>query len=241
MSSKTNRGLTKYLTGSRLFMVTLAVAALCACVSDGDYVAGDFEAAPLFGMVYDLGGKPCVNAAISLDEETTAQTDINGRFVLQSVTKGSHTVNVRKSGYEDLNTKLDFVNRNQVLYLRVTSFDQLLAQTEQALSTRSFGEAESLFTRAEAIIEDDPVALFLKAIYYRLMREPQKAIDALTKAIRDGTNEPPAYLLLADIYEHDFTDTAQAISYLEQYLKLQGDPDIQKRVDALRESLTTGE
>jgi hypothetical protein len=215
--------------------VALASALLVgSCLTQREERLREFTEAPLTGMVYDHDQAPCANALVVVDGTDGPHTDINGRFATDPIGRGGHRVLVKKQGFEELEVSFEFMNRNQVLYLRVISVDQLLRQAETALEGKRLVEVERLLARAQAIDAANPVGKYLCALWHLERDEADAAADILTELERAGYREPIVFLTLADVYEFHLARTAEAILQLEQYLKLQGDPEVSKRLDELR-------
>ena len=122
-----------------------------------------------------------------------------------------------------------------MLYLKVVSFTQLLRRVEQALEERRIGQAEELIGRAERLNAADPVLLYLKAMYLLEAERAEEALRSLEQILGGGYREAVVYLTLADIYQYRMDDVPRAARALEEYLRLQKDPEVQKRLEALRE------
>jgi len=218
---------------SKLIIIGLAFS-FSSCLTNDRAASMEFANAPLFGMVYDFDNQPCSGALIILDDEEGPQTDINGRFVIGRLPSGEHKVQVKKEGYEELTANFKFSNKNQVLYLRVISFNQLLRKTEDALENKRLKETGELIKRVEAINADDPVAMYLKAVYLLECRKPEEAVIILNKILAEGYSEPVVYITLADIYQYRINDAKKALANLEKYLQIQRNDNIEKRLQALK-------
>lgn len=205
-----------------------------SCLTRDRAASMEFGEAPLFGMVYDFDNQPCSDALIILDDEEGPQTDINGRFVIGYLPGGEHKVQVKKDGYEELSANFKFSNKNQVLYLRVISFSQLLRKTEYALEKKRLKETGELIQRVEAIDTDDPVAMYLKALYLLECRKPEEAVMILNRILEKGYSEPVIHITLADIYQYRLDDAGKALFYLEESLKIQRNNKIEERLEALK-------
>lgn len=216
-----------------LLIIFALVLSLLSCLTDKQKF-GDFAEAPLYGMVYDYDNQPCPDALIVINGEDGPRTDINGRFVIGSLSRGTHAIQVVRDGYEELTVSFDFLNRNQVLYLKVISYNQLLREIEQALEKKRLGEVEELLARAEAIYSDEPVEMYLKALFFLEVEKVKEAVKILEDIIEEGFREPILYLTLADIFQYQLEDLKKASSYLEEYLKVQKDPQVRKRLEQLR-------
>jgi tetratricopeptide (TPR) repeat protein len=209
------------------------IPSLSSCLSCREKRLREFRSATLVGMVYDQDQKPCAGAWITVDGGQGPQTDINGRFVIDALERGDHRIGVGKEGFESLETQVSFVDRTQVLYLRVISFNQLLRQAEEALDRRKLQEADGLLRRAEALNSEDPVGLYLRAVYFLRLEDTEQAIGLLQKILARGQRLPAILLTLADIYQYRLKDAAQAADYLRQYLRAEDDPDIRARLAEL--------
>ena len=218
-----------------LCSVAMLILALTAgsCVSYQEKKLRDFSSSPLIGMVYDREQKPCAAALILVDGQDGPRTDINGRFVIDALRRGEHLVGVRKEGYEPLEVPLSFQDRTQVLYLRVTSFGQLLREAEEALDRRRFQEADDLLLRAEALKPEDPIGLYLRAVYFLKREDTGQAISLLERIQAQGTNTPAILLSLADIYQYRLQDLPKAVLYLRQYLQAEDSPEVRARLAEL--------
>ncbi len=197
----------------------------------------DFQTAPLFGMIYDYDNKPCPDVKTIVDGEEGPTSDINGRFVIQAVSKGKHRVSCTKDGYEKVSMTFQFSSRNQVLYVRMISFNQLLDSAEKAIEDQRWEEGKNLIQRAEQIKQNDPLALYLKAILLKERGEAQKAVEVLLSVVNSGFRGPYVYVALADIYQYQLSDFHNAAQYLEEYLKMEFNWEAQKRLEELRRKI----
>jgi tetratricopeptide (TPR) repeat protein len=215
-----------------LLVLALALS-LSSCVSYRERRLREFNSATLVGMVYDLDQKPCAAALIIVDGSEGPRTDINGRFVIDALRRGDHRIRVSKEGFEPLEVPVSFVDRTQVLYLRVVSFNQLLRQAEEALGRGKLQEADGLLRRAETLSSDEPVGLYLRAVYLLRLEDVEQAIGQLQKILARGQRLPAVLLSLADIYQYRLKDAAQAAAFLREYLRTEDDPDIRSRLAEL--------
>jgi tetratricopeptide (TPR) repeat protein len=215
------------------FMFFIGVFLLVAGCKSGSILSTNFKRANLFGMVYDLDNKPCTEAVITVDGKDGPITDINGRFVINKLANGEHTIEVRKDGYEDLTLTYNFFDKSHILYIRVISLNQLLKKLEEVLEQKKHAESLALIQRAEAINKDNPVLLYLKAVYYLNIDSPEEALNTLTALIDTGFENFTVYLTMADIYEKWFSDIEQARRYLEKCLTLKDDPMVRFRLSQI--------
>ena len=218
-----------------VLLPALAMVGLSAssCLSYRQRQLREFRSATLVGMVFDQDQRPCAAALITVDGRQGPRTDINGRFVIDALERGDHRIGVSKQGFEALETKVSFVDRTQVLYLRVVSFSQLLRQAEEALDRRKLQEADGLLRRAEALDSEDPVGLYLRAVYFLRLEDPEQAVGLLQKILARGQRLPAVLLTLADIYQYRLKDEARAAGLLKEYLRAEDDPDVRARLAEL--------
>jgi tetratricopeptide (TPR) repeat protein len=218
----------------RILLCAAALLLLLSCLTDRPAGPGDFSQAVLLGIIYDYDNTPCAGASVILDGgEDRFETDINGRFAIPLLARGEHTIAVKKQSYEELSAKINFTSRDQILYLKVFSIVQLLRMLEQELARKRFKEAEELIKRVEAIRNNDPVGLYLKAVYLLEKGQIGEARDALEQIIGNGYREPIVFLTLADICEERLGDNGKAAEYLGLYLELRRDPAAEARLEEL--------
>lgn len=222
-------------TTTAAIVVTALVLASCATASNQDPL--HFDSAPLFGMIYDLDNRPCVGISLTLDGTQKATSDIDGRFVLLALKPGPHAVTASGTEYETVQLSFNFVNQTQVLYLKLVSFDQLLAQAQDALGQKKWREAEGLLNRAAAIHDTNAVLVYLRAILDYQQGNAASAASRLESLASGGTTIPYVYLFLADLYQYSLNKPQAAEKALADYLKQTDDPDVRKRLDALAASV----
>ena len=217
----------------------LIAMVLAGCASQGSSDDRMFDKAPLLGMMYDEENQPCAGVKLSVDgvtdnSDTGLVTDIRGRFMLPDLSRGAHALGATKEGYEPLNEKIYFLNRTDVLFLRMVSFGQLLAKAEKALEERKWDDAEAFLARAGKLNAGDSVLQFLRAVKAHRMGKYNDAIDLLNDMLARGVKEPSVYLFLADIYENSVEDPRKAIDNLEAYLARRADSEVEKRLTTLK-------
>jgi hypothetical protein len=216
-----------------VFLVGLAAGLLVSCASQ-KVEDPLFDAAPLFGMIYDADNQPCDGVQLTVDGVTGPLTDIRGRFMIPDLTRGAHTITARKAGYEDLTATVSFQYRTDVLHLQITAFPQLLEMAQASLADQRWGEAQSYLDRAQKLDAQDSVLRYLFAVLSYKTGNYAAAADALNLIVAGGSREPAVYLFLADLYQKNLGDPARAIDNLEAYLKLRADADVEKRLQDLK-------
>jgi hypothetical protein len=208
---------------------------LGGCPSMADRAITEFSVADLHGMIYDYHSQPCSQVRILIDNRDGPLSDINGRFVLKNLSKGTHSITLIKDGYEEVNFSFDFINRTQVLYVKLFSLNQLLELAEKELDNKKLGKTEELLSRAEKIDAENVVLLYMKAILALKREQVEQALTLLNSILEQGIIEPMVLLTIADIYEYYKKDTQKAIYYLNRYLHQEENPDARKRLKKLEQ------
>jgi tetratricopeptide (TPR) repeat protein len=210
---------------------------LCSCATKDKTTVYDFQAAPLFGMIYDHDNTPCSNVRTRIDGTDGPVSDINGRFIVQSLSRGEHHIVFTKEGYETESLTFQFLNINQVLYVRMISFEQLLEKVEDAIEYQRWEEGEELLQRAEQIKQNNPLARYLHAILLKEKGNAEKAVKILLGILHSGFKGPYVYLALGDLYQYRLQNIPEAARYLEEYLELEVNREVQKRLEELKREM----
>ncbi len=214
-------------------LVIVIAAALFSCASYLNTQLEEFANADLLGMIYDNDNQACSGVRVTVDGLTGPVSDVNGRFTLPNLSRGKHALSVKKEGYEPADFQIEFLNRTQIVYLKVLSFEQILSLAERALNDRKIGEAEGYLERAKKIRESDPLLLYLRAVVALKRDQVQDALTILLSIIEQKTAEPHVYLAVADIYEYKLEDPQNALRYLKKYLTYNESDEIKARIKRL--------
>lgn len=212
---------------SAIAFLSALLLASCATLGSND------SKPPFYGMVYDRDNQPVQNAVVVLDGKETAATDVNGRFALANLDPGVYEVELRKEGYEPLSTSVEYFSPTQVLYVKMTSRDQLLSQAETAIAERRWQEASDLVDRADRVDPENPATLFLRAVVLFRRGQPEEARAILESLLARDYKEPSIHLFLADILQYRLSDPAGAASHLREFLRLRYDPVIEERLKGM--------
>jgi tetratricopeptide (TPR) repeat protein len=208
--------------------------AVVSCASRDTTDDLSFETAPLFGMIYDQDNQPCAGVQLTVDGAAGPLSDIRGRFMVPALSRGRHTVSAARQGSEPLTQSFLFLDRTDVLYLRMTSFGQLLGMAQGALRDLQWGDARALLDRAAKIEPEDPLLRYLLAVYAYRTGDSERALSELGALVSRGNAQPAVYLFLADIYAKSVDGRRKAIAALDAALKLRSDPDVEKRIAELK-------
>ena len=181
----------------RYIMALLFIALLISCQS-GKPVRRLSDDGFMFAMIYDQSGSPVSGATVYLNGRRTVVSDIQGRFVLESMKRGSYKILLVKSGYEILEEEFQYLPM-QVLYLKMTNTAALIELAENALDRRDLGEAEHYIERALAVEPMRPDIEFLSAIVYYLQGRLDRAAEVLGGMIARGSADRSVFRLLENI------------------------------------------
>lgn len=218
----------------RITILALFLVILIYSCSSGPSSTDVFLTAPLNGKIFDYDNLPCSGVLVTVNNSIKVRSDINGRFIIPSLAKGEHQFILTKDGYEEKVFTFDFINKNQVLWLKMISLDQIIRQIEANFDKNDWDEAERLIERAQKIRSEDSVVLYLTSILYIHNKWFDKALETLMKIIESGKEEPIVYLTIADIYQYNLEDPAKALEYLDKYVTLKYDEGVNKRIEHLR-------
>jgi hypothetical protein len=216
-----------------ILLVSCILALLAGCSSLADKAVTEFSVADLHGMIYDYHSQPCANVNIRIDNRKGPSSDINGRFVLKNLGKGTHHISFSKEGFEDVGFSFDFSNRTQVLYLKLFSMNQLLELAEKELENKKLGKAEEFLNRAGKIDATNAVLLYFKAVLALKRNQIDLAVKELNAILEQGIVEPVVFLTLADIYQYYIKNIPKAVYYLKQYVHQQENADVLERLKQL--------
>ncbi|MDR1239719.1 MAG: hypothetical protein LBK27_06370 [Treponema sp.] len=142
----------------------------------------------MYGMIYDYESSPVSSVAVFLNGRKIADSDIQGRFVLNNVKRGTYTIRLAKKGYEELQEQFNYEPLN-VLYFKMFNAAQLISLAEIAMDESNYKTAETLIDRALKIEPERPDILFLKSIVFYLQKEYDKSRSLLEELIKNGTTD----------------------------------------------------
>lgn len=151
--------------GRPLLGLTIAVAlasVLCACATSPPAV--EFDAATVYGMVYDERHDPVPWAAVSTGENSPVFTDINGRFAIPEVPRGPVAVRVTADGFAPCDEDFLFSARTQVLYIRLSSGESLARNAVSAMEHGDFSAAVRTATEALTVLPNSAMTRFVAAV-----------------------------------------------------------------------------
>lgn len=188
----------------------------------------------LRGMLYDYDNKPLDMYELTIPElKRTVYTDITGRFDFGFVESGSYTITGHRTGYEDIYEQFTFSDSRQILYIRTASAGQLLSKAAECIEKNRTEEARGYIERCEMFGEDDNSVLFYKALLDLQTGDINNALRTLKRLEKNDYSESAVPLFIADIYEYEKKDAANAAKYLKKAHKLTGDDKLLARIERL--------
>jgi tetratricopeptide (TPR) repeat protein len=199
-------------------------------------ISSDFSLAPLDGKVFDFDNTPCADVLVTVDDGVAVRSDINGRIWIAALDKGKHVIRATKENYEEYVETFTFLNRNQVIWIRIMSLNQLEKKIDKSFEDKKWDDVGALIDRALKVKNDAPVILYYQALLYKQNGWFEQAMAVLEKITTNGYNEPIVYLTMADIAQYKINNKELAITYLRKYLDLKTDDNVFKRLEALQKS-----
>ena len=138
------------------------------------------------GMVYDFDNRPVAGYHLKLNNDLEVVTDITGRFTFEKVKIGEYVLKGQSNAFEPYEGQVTIYDQNQVLYLRVPSFSQLINRTDKALEEDNLQEAETFLTRAVAMNSEHIDSLLYGAILAYRKNNIGQALELLGKVQQKG-------------------------------------------------------
>ena len=130
------------------------------------------------GMVYDFDNRPVAGYHLKLNNDLEVVTDITGRFTFEKVKLGEYLLTGESRQYEPYEGKIVIYSQDQVIYLRIPSFLQLINLTDKALEGNNLQEAEGFLKRASAMNSEDIDVMIYEAVlayrYYNIEQAMRK-------------------------------------------------------------------
>ena len=140
------------------------------------------------GMVYDFDNRPVAGDHLKLNNDLEVVTDITGRFTFEKVKLGEYLLTGENNRYEPYEGKVIIYSQDQVIYLRIPSFLQLINLTDKALEENNLQEAEVFLKRASAMNSEDIDVMIYEAVlayrYYNIEQAMRKIEQIKTNGYR---------------------------------------------------------
>jgi len=138
-------------------------------------------------------------ARISLDGEKEVVADSQGRFLLPRVRTGTHTLRVRREGYLPVERRIEFLNRSEIVYVRLLSVEEARLRAVRAYESGRLDPAEELARRLVEYQEGDLVARYLLAARALSRGQPSRGLGHLRRLSRPDRRRPPVAALRREL------------------------------------------
>lgn len=175
----------------------------------------------LLGVVYDYKSNPVKSASVNLknsDHEYRVSTDIDGKFMVPDMEFGDYKVEVLSKGYKVTTTEMSHLDSQNVLIIRIFSYDDLLLRFNNQIRTKEYNFAGRTMVEIEKIDKKDIYYNYLKSIYLIETGEYKEAETLLLDLEERTMGEAYIYLLLADLYQYNLNNSKKAVFYLKRFL-----------------------
>ncbi len=206
---------------------------LLSCKSVDENTFANFNEAPLFGMIYDSESLPVAGAELVLDDEHTALTDINGRVLFSTVSRGEHDVVIRKEGFEEARMVLNFSNRDQVLYSTLISLQDILDKLASSLGIGRIDEAGLFLDRALLIDPKDIRLKYLKVVYLCESEEYSDALGEIGLLRKIYPDDSYLVMTQANILFYGFKEKMEAVELLKEFSQLYRNEDFENLIEKM--------
>jgi tetratricopeptide (TPR) repeat protein len=216
--------------GARCFGALLA-AFLFSCASGPERRE---DPQNLYGMIYDRDNRPVQNVSVRVNGSLRAFSDIHGHFSIPGLKpEGRYTIAAEKPQYEKQELEIIYSGSAPVLYIRLFSGDQLLAEAEGAIREKDWNRAETCLLRAEAAGAEESSRRYLEGILAFHREQYPEALEILSALAEREKTAPYLYLLMADILQYHMDRPEEARVFLRQFLNLRHDPEVRNRLREL--------
>ncbi|QQO10748.1 carboxypeptidase-like regulatory domain-containing protein [Breznakiella homolactica] len=167
----------------------------CVSCSTVKNAKGTDNSGMMFAMIYDHENIPVSGVHVFINEKKIAESDTQGRFVLDFRKPGEYAVSLTKAGYEPIEQQFSYDPMN-VLYFKMVNASQLLTMAEDALDRRRFAAADDFLERALVLDPYRTDVLYLKAVSRYLQQRDREAAEVLELLAAMGNREEPVAALL---------------------------------------------
>lgn len=192
------------------------------------------------GIIFDLDKTPVAGATVELIQGLkliSARTDSRGRFTFVDISLGSYRLQVSKHSYETLAIDIEVNDYQDVIYMQLASYWQLLDAAASSLGMKEWGDADSYLSRAHAIQERSATELFLIASLADKRGDTMAGIAAIKEAIILDDRSPFLWLFLADLSEKAKLGPEVVAEALRKFLDLKYDASAAERLKVLLERI----
>lgn len=136
----------------------------------------------LNGMIYDEENEPVANVMISVDGKYLTSSDVDGHFILNKELNGNNIkIICSKKEYEDVEIECELLSVPQLVYIKMSSFYQLLSLAEREILDNRIDDAQKTLERAEAVNPEQITTRYLRAVCFYKQSDLENALLELEK------------------------------------------------------------
>jgi len=156
-----------------------------SCITN-DYVyrEKDMQTAALSGVVLNEEGLPVEGARVTLNKTMDSFSDINGKFLFNTLLLGNNALEVRKKDYTVYTTQIKYSIKDKYGFYvkaKISSLNGLLKKGNEYLLERKYPDVDRILTEIERINSENDAFLFLKAIYLYITNKYTESVAILEK------------------------------------------------------------
>lgn len=191
----------------------------------------------LLGVIYDNKSNPVQNVKVIFfdtneNEIVQITTDIDGKFFIPDLEFGNYQVFVTSELIIDEEITLNHFDIENVLILKVSTFNDLLSKFEKSLYLNNLKASETLIDNLENSYSGDIYYNYLKAIYNIKINSYSEAEFILLNLLKSESTY--VYLLLGDLYQYYINNKTKALLYLNEALKNEYSRKLEFRIKELK-------
>jgi len=156
-------------------VVFLMGAVLWGCTTASDYLPQS-DSGPVTGIVYGRSGSPLADVLVQIPQIGQSRTGIDGRFIIPQVPLGRHILKADSVGYLPIREELSFSHLQEMVYLKMTSLEEVLDQVEKLILQEDYDKALEILGELPGGVEDRH---FMEALCYWRLHKGVEAREAL--------------------------------------------------------------
>ena len=164
-------------------LVTLFLLLSCK-TNDYVYRDKDMEMSALSGVVLNEEGLPVDGAKVTLNKTMESFSDINGKFLFNTMLLGNNTVEVRKKDFTVYTANIKYTIKDKYgfyIKAKILSLNGLLKNAYEYLFEKKYSDVERVLGEIEKIINENDAYLFLNAVFLYTTNKYVESVDILEK------------------------------------------------------------
>lgn len=197
-----------------IFFIIFIILLFFSCLNyDSVYFESQLKKAMLTGRVISEEGLPLEGVDVKLKNFDNTKTDINGRFLYSRIVFGNYKMTFEKEGYlkEEYRFTYDLENRKlPFVKIKMYSTNYLINEGFEYLKEKNYDKVEKTLDKLEKVDKDSEVTLYLKAIYFYIMKEYERSLPILENLKELDRKNIYYQLTLIDVYDKLYMFDKQA-------------------------------